>query len=95
MAYLVDELHVPLNQRENEYDPELYESWKGSGFHGGTALHAAVKEKKLENAEFLVGRGIGRGIKDEKGRRAVDLAGELGLDSICGLLEDPVIPSQS
>lgn len=86
MAFLLDELHVPINQREYEYDEKLHNEWKGSGLQSGTALHAAVKENQLENAEFLVSKGIDKGVQDGKGRRAVDLAGEevpgwLSLDS--------------
>lgn len=87
MAYLLDELHVPVNQREYEFDQKLYNEWKGSGLHGGTALHAAIKERKTESAEFLVGRGIDAGVKDGKNRRAVDLARELSLEAMLRLLE--------
>lgn len=95
MAHLLDELHVAIDQREYGFDQELYREWKNSGLFGGTALHAAAKENKLENAEFLVGRGIGKEIKDERGRRAVDLARELGNRPIVALLEDAALGSKS
>ena len=95
MAHLLDELHVPIDQREYGFDQNLYDEWKSSGLFGGTALHAAAKENKLENAEFLVGRGIGRDIKDERGHRAVDLARELGHGEVVALLEGAVPGSPS
>jgi ankyrin repeat protein len=85
MTYLLDEVGVPINQREFEYDPELFGTWKTWGL--GTALHQAVKHKSIECIQFMLDRGIDRDIRDTKGRKAVDLAREYQHEECVALLQ--------
>lgn len=86
MTYLIDELKVPINQREYEYDQKIFEEGQLST-GGGTALHSAVQQKRLEHIEFLISKGIDQKLKDTKGREAVDLARDFKFDEVVALLE--------
>lgn len=85
MAYLLDEGGVNINQFEYEHDPDYFEEPYRIGI--GTALHAAVWSKRIENAKFLVERGIDKDLTDDEGRKAVDIARERDIPQGLALLE--------
>ncbi|OTB09215.1 hypothetical protein M426DRAFT_7229 [Hypoxylon sp. CI-4A] len=86
MAYLLDEAKVPINSKEYEYDPDLFEVW--SPYRDSTALHRAARLKKLGNLKFLLERNADRSIKNGFGKTAADLAREAGFDEAIPLLTD-------
>lgn len=47
---------------------------------GGTALHIAVRERKLEWTEFLAGRGVDPRLTDKAGDTPLGLAARLGFN---------------
>ncbi|KAJ4420990.1 hypothetical protein N0V82_004032 [Gnomoniopsis sp. IMI 355080] len=86
MAYLLDEAHVPINMRQWEWDDEFFGANSGSGKFG-TALHAAVRQRKAANVQFLLERGADPLVEDTTGRTPFDLAQDMGFEEGLALLD--------
>lgn len=86
MTYLLDDVGVPVNQYVWGYDDNKFDKNKTSVT--GTALHAAVRAKCLDNVKFLLERDIDRDLKNVGGSRAVDLTREEGMEQVLALFED-------
>lgn len=85
LQWLLDEAGVPINQRELEYDTELFLAHAGCEL--GTALHCAAWGNTLHCMRFLLERGIDVNIPDMRGRTARDKAMETGHDDAVALLD--------
>lgn len=68
LQWLLDEEGFPINQREFEYDAELFDIRSSQGL--GTALHCTVASDALECVRFLLERGIDTSLRDTSGRTA-------------------------
>ncbi|KAL2671367.1 hypothetical protein Neosp_013952 [[Neocosmospora] mangrovei] len=72
MAYLLDEVGVPIDKLTFPYQWEVSVRWIGCCC--GTALHCAAETSNMEKVEFLIGRGADPNVKNEKGKTPLDLA---------------------
>ncbi|KAJ4396660.1 hypothetical protein N0V93_000881 [Gnomoniopsis smithogilvyi] len=86
MAYLLDEALVPINMRQWEWDDEFFSANSGSG-NFGTALHAAVRQRKAACVQFLLERGADPLVEDTTGQTPFDLARHIGFEEGLALLE--------
>lgn len=87
MRYLIDECGYPINQREFEYDTEMFKDYGETGL--GTALHVAALWNSTTCLEFLIDRGIDRKILDTTGQTAVDVARNNNKLEALAILERP------
>ncbi|KAJ5595419.1 ankyrin [Penicillium hispanicum] len=85
MQWLLEQRAFPVNQREHEYDVELFQDRRSNGL--GTALHAAVKENCAVSVDFLLKQGIDATVPDSLGHTALDRANEGAKQEIVFLLE--------
>lgn len=85
LQWLLDEVGVPINQRELEYDPELFYAYVGCGT--GTALHCAAWGNALDYMRFLLERGVDINLLDTRGHTARDKVVELGRRDAVALLD--------
>jgi ankyrin repeat protein len=72
MRWLLDEKGFPIDQREFEYDTELFGDRQSNEL--GTALHIAAETNSLDCLRFLLERGIDAELPDTLHRTAEDRA---------------------
>lgn len=84
LAYLVEN-GAPVNRLEHSHSPRIFarKRWQGLG----TPLHSAVEHNRLKIAQALLAFGADPTIKDTKDRTPLDLARELKLPEMIGILE--------
>ncbi|KAJ5128646.1 ankyrin [Penicillium atrosanguineum] len=85
MRWLLEQQAFPINQREHEYDTELFLDHQSDGL--GTALHLATKKNCVETLRFLLEQGIDSNKPDSRGKTAYDLAQESNDEEIISILE--------
>lgn len=85
MQWLLEQQAFPINQREHEYDIDLFQDRRSNEL--GTALHAAVKENCAASVEFLLKQGIDANLPDSLGHTALERATEDAKQEIVILLE--------
>ncbi|KAJ5083950.1 hypothetical protein NUU61_008529 [Penicillium alfredii] len=85
LRWLLDEKDFLLNQREFEYNIEMFNDRQSNGL--GTALHAAAETNSLACMQFLLERGIDANIPDTLGRTATNRAREYGSQEAVSFLE--------
>lgn len=93
MAYLLDEVGVPINKLTFPYMWEVSVTWLGCCC--GTALHCAVETGNMDKVEFLVGRGADPNVKsadpslkNEDHKTPLELAREKGFEDAIRVFEE-------
>ncbi|PLB54005.1 ankyrin [Aspergillus steynii IBT 23096] len=84
MEWLLDEAGFPINQREFEWDPDMFRDWQGNRL--GAALHFAVLSNSPERVRFLLERGSDINLRDPYGETARDWADGGGREEIIAIL---------
>lgn len=86
MRWLLEKQRFPIDQRELEYDAELFEDRRSNKL--GTALHVAVEGNSVKGARFLLEQGIDVEMPDSLGNTALQRAREYGRQEMVSLLEN-------
>lgn len=86
LRWLLDEQGFPINQRELEYEPELFREWKANSL--GTALHKAIEADCLDGARYVLDRGIDFNLPDSEGFTSLDRARQYEFAQMVSFLEE-------
>lgn len=86
LRWLLDEAGFPINQREFEWDPAVFQNWQGNRLR--SALHFAVLTKSPERVRFLLERGSDINLQDTYGRTARDMADSPGREEVMAILDN-------
>lgn len=86
LRWLIDEVGLPVNQREWEYDAAEFQNRRGSSL--GAALHFAVLSGFPGHVQFLLERGCDINMPDTLGRTAWDWKPISGGEEVIAVLDN-------
>lgn len=85
LQWLLDEVSVPINQREWDWDPAEYDHWRSR--QKGSGLHFAVYANSPEKVRFLLARGGDINLDDNRGNTALDWADKPAREEVFAILD--------
>lgn len=85
MRWLLDEKAFPINQREFEYDIEMFADRQSNSL--ATALHVAAETNSVDCLRFLLERGADPNLPDTLGHTAKDRGRKRKHQEVVSILE--------